>query len=449
MRTRSWTSLIALLAATGTAHAQPRPAAAAPAPTAVPGAPRITTWQLANGLQVAHVETHRAPVVAVELWYRAGSVDEPAGKHGVAKLLEMLMFQGSTHVRPRDHAGYVEAVGGVARADTLEDAAGYHDLVPSAYFELAVRLEADRMRGLVWRQREVDGVRGRLAANLPQVTADPSKQAVWRLHELLYGGHGYAREAIDDRLDLDAITLADVKKFYDTYYVPNNALLVVAGDVTEAQVRAAADKWLAPLARAADPPRAAPPKPVGTAQRRELPASQIGLVFHGWRIPEATQADVDALQMASLVLGFGRSARIPAKLIQERRMAADAGAAAVLRAQPGVFLAFASFQEPALTRAVENALAGEVAALAKTPPSQAEMERARNQLMAEFLPRLETVTGLANQTGMSWVLTGDAGRYLHDLDAMLAVSAADVQKAVATYLTSDTRMTVVVPPEAP
>ncbi len=420
------------------------PSSAAQAETTLP---KVSTWRLANGMQVAHIPVQHAPVVAVQVWYRAGSALEMGGKHGMAKLIELLMFRGSTHVRPGDHERFIADVGGVARASTLEDAVGYHDLVPSQYLDLAVRLEADRMRGLELRQSELDAARKAMQAQLPQITGDPTKQVVWRLHELIYGDHGYSHEPIGDKLDLERIELVDLKKFYDTYYQPSNALLVVTGAVTEAQVKAAADKYLAPIARGAEPGPLKAPADKMTAQRRVLDPGPVGLVFHGWRIPEAKHADIYALQMASLVLGIGRNPRVRAELVDTRRLAIDAGASAVLRAQPGVFLVFASFEEPALIKQVESALAAQVAALAKTPPTDAEMTRARNLVLADFIPRLETVTGLANQTGLSWVLTGDPGLYLRDLSALQAVTAADIQRVAGTWLGANQRVTVVMPPE--
>ncbi|HTM20755.1 MAG TPA: pitrilysin family protein [Kofleriaceae bacterium] len=429
-------ALLALLLTAGTARA----GSVAP--------PKLESWQLPNGLRVAHIQVDRAPVVAVQMWYRVGSAVEPAGKHGLAKLVEILMTRGSAHVRPGDHERFIAEVGGVARASTLEDATGFHDLVPAGYLDLAVRLEADRMRGLEWRQSELDTVRKTLGVQLPQLTGDPTKQAVWRLDELLYGSHGYAHEPLGDKLDLDAIKLADLKKFYDTYYVPNNALLVVVGAVTRAQVTAAADKYLAPIARAADPPAVTPPADKPTAQRRTLEPGPIGLIFHGWRIPEARHKDIYALQMASLVLGIGHGSRLVGELVDTRRVAMDAGCSAVLHAQPGTFVVFASFEEPALAKDIETALAGQVAELARTPVTDAELERARNQMRSELVPRLETATGLANQAGLSWALTGDAGMYLRDVASLEAVTAADIQKAAATWLNSNTRVTVVIPPGA-
>ena len=441
MSTRT-VALVALLGALGAPAAQAQPGS--------PPLPRVNTWKLANGLQVAHIEVKHAPVVAVQVWYRGGSAVEPAGKHGLAKLHELLMFRGSAHVRPEEHARYIEQVGGLSRASTLEDAVGYHQLVPAAQLDLALRLEADRMRGLEWRQSELDAVRKTLAAELPQLATDPSKQLVWRTNELIYGTHGYAHEPVSDKMDLDKITVDDLKKFHATYRVPNNALLVVTGDVDQATVKAATERWLGPVPRgAADPPRLAPPAGKPSAQRKELPSGPVGLVFHGWRIPEARHADIYALQVASVVLGVGRGARIGKELVDTRRMAIDAGASAVLRTEHGVFMVYASFAEPALTKAVEGALAAQVNELAKAPPSAAEMERARNLVMADFIPRLETTTGLANQTGISWVLTGDPGLYLRDLAALQAVTAADIQRVVATHLTKAARVTVVMPPEAP
>jgi len=259
-----------------------------------------------------------------------------------------------------------------------------------------------------------------------------------------------------DPRELDATSPDDLKKFYDAYYQPNNALLVVVGKISVADVKASADKWFGAIAKAAEPPRPAKAaeEPAQTARRREVvEPGQVGLTLVGWHVPPAKDKDSRALQLAALVLGAGDSSRLKQRLKTpdpktKRPLAAEAGMDAILREDPGMAIALGAYLDPAQADAVEAAIFDEVAKLAATGPTADELRRAKNQVQSGFVFGLENAQGLGEAVGRSWILSGDASSLLRDADEVDKLSSADVQRVVKQYLSPDHATVVVIPPKA-
>lgn len=417
--------------------------------------PTIETWTLPNGLQVAYVPLHRAPVVSVQVWYRAGSKDEPSNRRGLARVVQHGLFEGSAHVRPGDHQAYLAGVGGYADATTIEDATALQNLVPSHYFDLVMRLEADRMRGadrgVAWRPELMKAARSEATQDLARASSDPLKQGVWPFLELVYQRHPYAWESVGRAEDIAKATEAEARAFYEAYYVPNNALLVVVGDVERKAVEAAATAHFGAIPTGAKPPRPAADKrePAQTeARRKQLGGGEVGLVIRGFHIPEAAHKDIYALQVLSLVLGSGARGRLEADLSARIKARIQAGTSAVIREDPGLFFAWVAFAAGTAPKTVETALFDAVAGVIAKPPTKQELTAVRNLIFSDFGFRLETAAGLAGQVGLSWVLTGDSGQFVADLAELEAVTGADVARVAKTYLTRENSTTLVIAPSA-
>lgn len=431
---------------------------AAPAQaTPIAKLPPIETFQLTNGLRVAYIHVEGAPVVAVQVWYRAGSKDEPRDRRGTARMFEQLMFEGSTHVPAGAHARYLTGVGGVATAQADEDSTHFVDTVPAEYLDLAIHLEADRMRDLVFRKQAIDDARATLAAQMHDEQASAGwleTKAYEQFLAFAYTKHPYAWTADGEGGSLDAITADDLKKFYDAYYEPNNALLVVAGDATLDEVKTSAEKWFGPIEKAADPPRPAQAlvEPEQTDKRREVTApGQIGLTLVGWHIPAAKDKDVYALQLASLLLGSGESSRLKHRLKTpdpktKHVLALDGGVRAAVREDPGVMIALGAYGDAADQEPVEAAIFDEVQKLGAKGPAPDELRKAKNQVQAGFVFSLQHVEGLAEAIGRSWILAGDPTQFVRDVDAIEHVSAADIARVVKQYLAPNRAVVVVIPP---
>ncbi len=430
------------------AHAQPG-RKAGPRKTPDQELPKLSSWELDNGLRVAYVHATRAPTVSVQIWYHVGSKDDPKDRRGTARMFQRLMFGGSEHLRPNEHRAHIERVGGTATAIVNEDASGYLDTVPKDYLDHVIRLEAERMRNLLLREGEVDTEREVLQNTIKSLSRDPLKVGVWRFLEAAYEVHPYASEATGDVDDIDKITVADLKQFYDRYYQPNNALLVVVGDVSETAVRDSADRWLAPIPRAEAPPRPADKlrePEQKSARRREVEAGPVGLVIAGYHIPEAKHDDIYALQVLSLIFGVGQSSRLHQRLVLADKVARDAGCSAIVREHPGLFVMFGAYTEPAQQQKLEAGLLDEVAAVRKQGPTRAELRRAKNTIRAGFFFGLEKYEDLGHQAGVSWILTGDPGQFLRDLAAFESLTVADLERVAGKYLVESNRTVVVVPP---
>jgi zinc protease len=442
---RGTLSALALIGLASAAAAAPKPAISLP---------KIEQFELANGLQVVVLPVSTAPVVAVQVWYRAGSKDEPRDRRGSAHMFEHMMFKGTERVRAEAHAQFISGLGGYVNAVTDEDSTHYINTLPAAYLDFAIELEAERMRKLFFRKDMIETEREVVKEEIRQQENSPIAKGFLRFLEVAYTRHPYAWTAGGKLADLDATTPEDLKRFYDAYYQPNNALLVVAGNTTSAEVKASAEKHFGPIPKAGEPPRPArdAQEPPQTQQRREVvEPSQIGLSLVGWHIPAARHKDVYALQVASIVLGSGESSRLKIRLKAtdpktKRPLALDGGIETLVREDPGMMIAIGAFLDPEQAAPIEAALLDEVGKLGAKGPSADELRKAKNQVQAGFVLSLERVQGLAEAMGRSWILTGDPGAFVRDVDEIEKVTAADVRRVVAQYFTPDKATIVVIPP---
>jgi zinc protease len=429
------------------------PAAAAPAPKAMAHLPTVDTFQLANGLKVAVLHVDNAPVVAVQVWYHAGSKDEPRDRRGSAHMFEHMMFKGTQHVRPEAHAQFLSGIGGYVNASTDEDATHYIDTVPADYLDFAVELEAERMRNLMFRPDMIATEKEVVKEEIRQQENSPIAKGFLRFLDIAYTKHPYAWTAGGTIKDLDATTPADLKKFYDAYYQPNNAMLVVVGKATADEVKASAEKWFGKIAKAGEPPRpaASAQEPVQDKKRREVvEPGQIGLALIGWHIPAAKDKDTYALQVASIILGAGDSSRIKVRLKGDKThpaIALDGGMEALVREDPGMTIALGAYLDPKQGEGVESAIFDEVARLGDKGPAPDELRKAKNQVQSGFTFSLEHAQGLAEAIGRSWIQTGDPGQFMRDVDEIEKVSAADVKRVIKQYLGPDRATVVVIPPK--
>ncbi len=411
--------------------------------------PTLETWTLANGLEVAFLPMANAPSVTVQLWYHVGSKDEADNRRGSAHMFEHMMFKGTEHMRSEEHARHLSGLGGYVNAFTTEDVTAYHNTLPSEYLDFAMQLEADRMAHLWFRDEMIKTEKQVVKEEIRQQENNPLYAGFLRFLEIAFQVHPYSWTAGGSLKDLDATSLADLKSFYSRYYVPNNALLVVVGKATLGEVKASAEKWFSPIAKAAEPPRPALKKvePKQATARREVVApAQIGVIMRGYHIPEANHPDVQALQVMALILSGGESSRLFDQIVRKDKLAVQAGGQLVIREDPGLFMVFGAYLKADGGTKLENALSAQIARLQKTPVKAAELQQAKNQLMAQFVFGLESVTGIANQIGNSWIQRGDPKRFLDDLEAFNKVTAADIKRVAKLYLGEAQASVVVIPP---
>ena len=434
-------------------------ARAAPALQVAPLVP--VEWTLANGLQVILLPESPAAaagpgsaavpggsgLVSVQVWYRVGGKDDPLGRSGFAHLFEHMMFKGTRHLANEQFDRLTEDVGGQNNAFTAEDVTVYHEDVPANHLERLLWAEAERMSSLRVDQANFDSERAVVKEELRQrVLADPYGRLFNGLAPAFWQRHPYRRPVIGRIEDLDAASLDDVRRFHATYYRPDNALLIVAGDFDAAQARAWVERYFAPLTRPATPvPRVQVREPRRTAPARvDLHAPQVPLpaVALLWQGPPAGHPDAAALQVASALLAGGESARLHEALVYRERIAQSAGFGADTLVDGGMLSAWAiaaggpgsgGTASAALDR-LALALRREVDRLARGPIGAAELDKVRTALVTEALVSRQTPHGRAQTAGWALIQRGDARAADRELAELQAVRAADVQRVLKTWI---------------
>ena len=315
------------------------------------------------------------------------------------------MFKGTEHVPPESHAQFVNGIGGYVNAGTEEDSTHYINTLPADSLDFAIQLEAERMRHLLFRPDMIAGEREVVKEEIRQQENSPIAKGFLRFLAVAYTKHPYAWTAGGTIADLDNTTPEDLRKFYDTYYQPNNAMLIVVGKTTIEQVKASADKWFGAIPKGAEPPRPAEAaaEPEQTAQRREtVEPSQIGITLIGWHIPPAKHQDIYALQLAALILGNGESSRLKLRLKSldpktKRPLALEGAMEAIVREHPGLI---SRARRVSRSRAEGWRRGRDLRRrrfLGKDGPKPRyfALRKAKNQVQSGFLFSLENAQGLA------------------------------------------------------
>lgn len=400
---------------------------------------------LDNGLNVIVYPDHTAPVVAVNVWYKVGSRNESSDKQGMAHMMEHMMFKGSQNVGPEEHARLINQAGGTNNAFTREDVTVYFETLPAEELELALRLEAERMGNLILEpgqfQSEREVVKEEFRARLEN---NPTSLALLRFRQIAFEGTPYAWTAAGTPEDLDNISVADLRRFYNTYYAPNNAVLVIAGDVQPERAFELARKHFGdvPTSDLPDEIDVAMPTPeeMQTAQI-QMPI-QLPAVIGGYPLPAAGSEDAAALQVAGTILSSGKSSRLQQSIVRDQGLAVAAGGVPQFYKDLGMMLLFAFYMPDQTPDEVQSALLAEIAKLRDEPVGDRELQKAKNQLKSQYVFNLDSINGVANAIGEADVIRGGAREFLQGESRYEDVTAEDVQRVAQSYLSED-RLTVV------
>jgi len=398
--------------------------AAKPAPLQVPEL-KFERYQLDNGLEVILSEDHRLPLVAVNLWYHVGAVNETAGRTGFAHLFEHMMFEGSKHVPGSSHAHYLEAAGASDFNGTTEfDRTNYYETLPANQLELALWLESDRMGYLPDKldqanlSNQQDVVRNERRQSYENAPYGIAQEAVF--HELFPKDHPYYPMVIGSHADIQAAKLEDVRNFFKLYYAPNNASLAIVGDFDSAKVRQLVEKYFGPLRRGPEVPRVKVTTPPISSERRTVVQDNVQLprVYVAWLTsPIFTPGDAEA-DIASNVLGGGKSSRLYKKLVYEKQLALDVEAEQQSLMLNSVFQIQATARPGVKAEDLEKAINEELDAFRASGPTSEELKRAVNGIETNAISGLELFNGVANllnsyehYLGTPDFLAGDIARY--------------------------------------
>ncbi|EKF74383.1 zinc protease [Alcanivorax hongdengensis A-11-3] len=412
-------------------------------------------YTLDNGLKVLVREDHRAPVVTVMVWYKVGSIDEAPHEAGLAHLLEHMMFKGTKHLGPGEFSKTVARYGGVDNAFTSYDYTAYYQQYESSRLPLALELESERLKNL---KIDDDAFRKELQVVLEerrQRTDDNPNALAWeKFQAVARPGTGYSHPPIGWQALLSQLQPEQARSWFHRFYVPSNATLVIAGDVTEDQVRPLVDKYFASLPAGHTPPRPSQSVRPPAGERRinlQLPV-RVPALYMMYNVPSLVTApdskDFYALTMLAGVLDGGMSARIETDLVRGQQLVAGAGANYDgLQRSDGTFNITATPAPGKTLKQVEDGLLAEVKRLAESKPDPAEMDRVRAGVLAGQIYQRDSVMGQAMELGMLSTLGLDWRLSAQFSDNLAKVTAEDVQRVARQWLTAERRTIAYVQPE--
>jgi len=405
----------------------------------------VVVKELANGLRVIVKPDRRAPVVVSMVWYRIGSVDEQNGATGVAHVLEHMMFKGTRTVPAGEFSRLIAAAGGRDNAFTSRDYTGYFQTLHKSALPLSFRLEADRMANLVLSQEEFAKELKVVMEERRWRTDDRPQSVVYeRLMATALTAHPYRNPVIGWMSDLDNLSIEDTRRFYEQWYAPNNATVVVVGDVAPAEVFALAEQHFGAIPRKNLPPRKPQDEPQQLGEKRltvKVPAEQPNVLM-AYRVPRLVKPSEDwepyALDMLESVLSGNPAARLPQRLVKTDRLATSAGASYDgIGRGPGFFYLSGTPVSGRTAAEMEQALRREVRRVVEQGVSEEELNRVKAQAIAAQVYERDSMFFQARQIG--WLET--VGLSYRDLDVWIEklqkVSAEQVREVARKYLVDD------------
>jgi len=439
---RRW--LLCALLAVAAMYASPAPGASY--------TERVKETVLRNGLKLILLEDHKAPVVVFQIYYRVGSRNEALGHTGLSHILEHVMFKGTPTVAPEEYSKIIQRNGGRTNAWTTQDSTTYFASLASDRVGVVIDLEADRMTNLKLTdevflpERSVIMEERRL-----RVDNNPSDALFEQLASTAYAAHTYQFPVIGWMSDIGQATVGDALQHYRTYYIPNNAFIVVVGDFdTTALIKQITDAF-------GDTPIGPPPPAVRAVEpvqhgerrvelRREAQLPYVAMAYH---VPNLNSPAAAALEVLGAILSGGESARLHRELVYRQRLAREAGASYDYTSiDPGLFTAYAQPLPGQSEAAVEAALTRELERAAAEPPTAHELEKAKNGIEADFIFGQDSLFYQAMLLGEYEVASGWR-RIDEYLPAVRAVTAADVLRVAQAYLRPTNRTTAVLIPDPP
>jgi zinc protease len=413
-------------------------------------------FTLPNGLDVIFHEDHTLPLVTVNTYYHVGSGNEKPGRTGFAHLFEHLMFEGSANVPEGKFDEWLEAAGGNNNGSTNSDRTNYWQDAPSNALELAIFLEADRMGGLLatMSPEKVDGQRDVVKNERRQSYENrPYGMAEITISEQLYPpNHPYHWPTIGSMADLSAASYEDVVEFFKTYYAPNNASVVIAGDIDPAKARGFVEKWFGPIPAGKPVPPIDPPVAALTEEKRSVIEDKVQLprLYMNWLTPASFAPGDAEMDLVAGVLAGGKNSRLYKRLVYEMQIAQDVSAGQGSAALRSSFTIEATAKAGHALAEIEAVIQEEIDRLKSAPPDARELGRTVNGYEASFLARLQGVGGFGGKADLLnnyYTKTGNPDYLNEDYSRYRSISPVDIMAAAQRYLKDDGRVVLSVVPE--
>ena len=417
----------------------------------------VHSTTLDNGLEVFVKVDRRAPVAVSMLWYRAGGMDEASGTTGVAHVLEHMMFQGTATTAPGEFARRIAAVGGRNNAFTSSDYTGYYQQLHKSNLELALRLEADRMANLKLDEAEFQKeLRVVMEERRQRVDDNPRALVFEQLNAAMYMAHPYRHPVVGWMSDLENMQLEDARAWYDNWYAPNNAVLVVAGDVDPQDVFELADKYFGPIAARALPARKPQTEPEQTGTRRIVvkASSRLPSVTMAYHVPRLHDVEGDwepyALSILAGVLDGYSAARLEREMVSNLRVANSVSADYDgVRRGPGAFYVSVTPGQGKTVADVERVWREQLALLIEEGVTEEELRRVKAQVIASQVYSQDSVYGQASRIARMRSLGFAYDASARMTEKLRQVTAEQVAAVASKYLVDDKLTVAVLEPEAP
>jgi zinc protease len=405
---------------------------------------RFEEYNLDNGLHVILHEDHSTPITAVTVMYHVGSKNETVGRSGMAHFFEHLLFEGSENIGRGQYAKYVENAGGALNANTSQDRTFYYELLPSNQLELGLWLESERMLHAkvemvgIETQREVVKEEKR-----QRVDNQPYGTLFQETLDHAFDVHPYSWPPIGSMEDLNAAQEQDFKNFYKTFYVPNNAVLSIAGDIDVAATKKLIEKYFASIPRGiGEVPRPSQVEPLNKGEVRDTVwgKDQLPMVVQAYHIPAQGTTEYYAIDMLNQLLSQGESSRLNKSLVDEKQVALFSGAFTYNTEHPGLTLAYSLANMGIDAVKVEEAMNNEFERVKVEMVTDKEFQKLRNQVENDFVSRNGSVAGIAESLANYHMYFGDANLINTEIEKYYAVTKQDLMNAAKKFYTKDNRV---------
>ncbi|MHC4269500.1 MAG: M16 family metallopeptidase [Planctomycetota bacterium] len=397
----------------------------------------IKEHRLKNGLRLLMHEDHSSPIISLQLWYKVGSINEKSGITGISHLFEHMMFKGSRNVGPEEHSRIIQQNGGTDNAFTTKDMTAYFENLPSSQLDLAVRLEADRMSHLLLTVETLESER-QVVKEERRLRVDNS--LFGKLNEGLYSttftAHPYRWPVIGWMSDIDAISLDDCKEFYSSHYAPNNATVIILGDIDPQEAVSIVDKYFGHILPSSYPEEMIPIEESQMHERQKTlyVDAQFPWLAVAYHIPEAAHDDIPVLELIENILTEGRSSRLYRKIVYEDQSALSVFASVDKYKDPGLFvITVNSIKQGHTPDEVASIINDSLKQLKAVKVTDRELEKARNQMETNLIFGLQTNFIRGIRIGFSLTRMGDPLGFIKNLEKYRHVTADDIQKVARKY----------------
>jgi predicted Zn-dependent peptidase len=407
---------------------------------------KFIEYTLPNGLHVILHEDHATPIVAVSVMYHVGSKNEHPERTGFAHFFEHLLFEGSDNIKRGEYMKFIQSAGGQLNANTTQDRTFYYEVLPSNQLELALWMEAERMFhakidtiGVETQRKVVKEEKKQRYDNTPY------GQLINVIFENAYTKYPYRWSPIGKEQYIDQATLAEFMDFYKTFYVPNNAVLVIAGDINVDQTKALINKYYGDIPKGTKPiPRPTEVEPVQTAEKRVRFYDNVQLpgVILGYHIPKQGTNDYYAMQLLTQLLSQGKSSRFEKEIVDKQEKAVQAAAFDLGNEEPGMAIMLGIANMGVKPEELEKAMLGEIEKVNTAGITDEEYKKLQNQAENDFVQQNQKNIGVATNLATYHTYQGDANLINTELERYRKVTKDDIRRVANKYLTKENRLVV-------